>query len=445
MKSVIRLLIPFLAFSPFVHAGKPQPPVDEFLSVFDLSVETGANPLIEQDLLEFADQSGLVIKRVEIPAKKPISLPPTGLDILRFELADTSRFDFVSVKDGPVIAIYPVLTEQALAEAKDKKLCYFDLSPFGAAVPETAAGDATIWKEAGDQIRSWREKVKIFDRFVNPQRRLQPAYANRSPYGRATFDEKNERLVMEEFDLLEVKAIAALGSADTHELIFPIFPTVYSPVCHENRNSDTKVATHVLRQINKLMLKDGDQVLDVGTGSGFLAWLAWKAARAHGADVVVYALDINPVAVANARYIARLVGYQITSKTFDNIMDKNGSYAFPNKRFRFVIWNMPSVPSQSHGDLKAPGTFEDYWDQGPNGLDVLKRFSAGLKGLLDPTVRKKTLANGDGTNSIALIWNLVPQVEDNIVERTFKKVGLKTKMLEQYEDYGAQCVIYALH
>lgn len=445
MKPTLWLLTPFLALAALAQAASPLPPVDEFLSVLDLPAEAGTNPPIEPALVEFADQNGLVIKRVEVPTTKPITMPPTGRDILRFELADTSRFDFVSIKDGPVIAVYPAMAEQDLARMRGKRLCYFDLSSFGVAVPATASEDAAAWQQAGDKIRSWREKLQKLDQLVNRAGWFQPAYANRKPYARATFDMKDEKLILEELDPVAFKAVEASPLPNAHELIFPIFPTVYSPASAETKLSDTKVGTHVLQQINKLALKDGDRILDVGTGSGYLIWLAWKAARARDFDVELYALDINPVAVANARYLARLAGYRLTSRTHDNVMDKAGRYAFPDKRFRCVIWNMPSVPPNTGADWKVPGTFEDYWDEGPNGIDVLNRFSAGLRGLLDPAVRRNKNTDETGANSIAVIWNLIPQGGGNIVEQTFKKAGFKTRLLEQYLDYNVQCVIYALH
>lgn len=440
---LLPLLLTLALQAQIVSGG---PPVEEFLAVLDLPTREEPKVPIEPALAEFANQNGLVIKRFEVATAKPISAPPTGRDILRFELADTSRFDCVSVKDGPVIAIYPVVTtsfvEQALKNGK--KLSYFDLTPFAAMVPASAAADESLWKAAGDTIRSLREKVQKFDHLVNPDGNLQAAYSNRKPYGRVIVHMKDEKLELEELDPADFKGGAAAGGVDTHELIFPVLPTVYSPACGENKVSDPKVATHVLQQVKKLSLRDGDPVLDVGTGTGYLVWLAWNTARVRGFDVKMHALDINPVAVANARYVARLAGYPLASKAHDNITDEEGRYAFPGTRFRCVIWNMPSVPPNMGADWKVPGTFRDYWDNGPNGMEVLNRFSAGLRGMLDPAVRKTKDPEGVGARSLAVIWNVIPQGGPNVVEQTFKKAGFNTRLLEQYPDYGVQCIIYAL-
>ncbi|MCL7393050.1 MAG: methyltransferase [Thaumarchaeota archaeon] len=117
---------------------------------------------------------------------------------------------------------------------------------------------------------------------------------------------------------------------------------------------------------NCITLRGGEHVLDLGTGSGFLAIVASKL----GAGSCV-ATDISPDAVAIARANAEL-------NAVYNIDVRQGNLYEPveNERFDLIISNPPMTPSPRH--LK-PETYG-----GPDGRIVLDAVLKGAKDHLKP-------------------------------------------------------------
>ncbi|OGR77999.1 MAG: hypothetical protein A2X32_11845 [Elusimicrobia bacterium GWC2_64_44] len=155
---------------------------------------------------------------------------------------------------------------------------------------------------------------------------------------------------------------AAARMAEKNGLIVPIFPTVCVPV----ESSDTGYYNYVLRDGG---IKKGDKVLVVGSGSGADSWLAWLNS---GSDI--YALDINPLAVANTRALAALAGFRLHSVVGD-ITAVTLPEGFSG--FDHVLANMPYL----EGDA-ASYEGKAFLD-GDDGR-VLDGFLARLPGLLKP-------------------------------------------------------------
>ncbi len=65
--------------------------------------------------------------------------------------------------------------------------------------------------------------------------------------------------------------------ADRVQVVFPVFPTVYSAGNQAHQLEDFGYFLAVLNTGRELALRDGDRSLVVGPGSGFDAWLAWEA------------------------------------------------------------------------------------------------------------------------------------------------------------------------
>ena len=91
-----------------------------------------------------------------------------------------------------------------------------------------------------------------------------------------------------------------------------------------------------------LVVRPGDKVLDLGTGTGIQAIVA--ADRAGK----VIATDINPKAVYYAEKNARLNGVK------EKIEVKSGDLFDPvrNERFDLIIWNAPYLPLNPHSVLE---------------------------------------------------------------------------------------------
>lgn len=104
-------------------------------------------------------------------------------------------------------------------------------------------------------------------------------------------------------------------------------------------------------------VQDGERVLDVGTGSGILAWTAARS----GAQVT--AVDVNPAAVANARENLERSGVSVAVRESDLFEDVSGS-------FDRIVCNPPYVP----GEPELGTAEERAWAGGERGRQVIDRF-----------------------------------------------------------------------
>jgi release factor glutamine methyltransferase len=120
--------------------------------------------------------------------------------------------------------------------------------------------------------------------------------------------------------------------------------------------------------IENLSLEPGDQVLDVGTGSGVLAIFAAD----KGAGRVV-ALDLNPDAVANATENAARHGVSAIIET--RVSDVFGGLG-ADERFDLIIANLPGRDKEAP-DVAAAAQ----WD---SGFETHKAFFAGARRHLKP-------------------------------------------------------------
>jgi release factor glutamine methyltransferase len=107
----------------------------------------------------------------------------------------------------------------------------------------------------------------------------------------------------------------------------------------------------------------GQRVLDLCTGSGFVAI---AAAKLGGADVMAF--DICPHAVGCSRDNAAAAGVNVDVRT------GTWSDALDCAPFDVVVSNPPYVPTPPHGDTEpiSPGAGPSWaWNAGPDGRMVL--------------------------------------------------------------------------
>lgn len=148
------------------------------------------------------------------------------------------------------------------------------------------------------------------------------------------------------------------------EILIPIFPTVYAP------RMEDKIYYDAILQSG---ISPGDKVLVIGTGSGADSWVASLKSKS-----LVYVVEINPLAVANARTTARLAGFQIKPMV-GSIVEVKLPPDF--REFDYVLWNMPYVWKKSKTRRKSYTTESISYHDGDNGR-VLKRLLAMLPSLL---------------------------------------------------------------
>jgi methylase of polypeptide subunit release factors len=117
----------------------------------------------------------------------------------------------------------------------------------------------------------------------------------------------------------------------------------------------------------------GKRVMEIGTGSGLLALCILKA----GAESVL-ATDINPHAVANARYNAERLGLADRLEVRQVSKEQSDAFAVlrPGETFGLIVSNPPWEDAK-------PGRIEDYALYDPGWL-LLASLLDGLPDRLEP-------------------------------------------------------------
>jgi release factor glutamine methyltransferase len=111
-----------------------------------------------------------------------------------------------------------------------------------------------------------------------------------------------------------------------------------------------------------LTVREGDVVLDMGTGCGILGVIAAEKAA------MVVAVDLNPCAVRCARENAKLNG--VLNKLFFMQGDLFTAIRIGEK-FDLILFNAPYLPSE---DTEDNSWLERAWSGGVAGRQVIDRF-----------------------------------------------------------------------
>jgi release factor glutamine methyltransferase len=111
-----------------------------------------------------------------------------------------------------------------------------------------------------------------------------------------------------------------------------------------------------------LVIREGDVVLDMGTGCGILGIIAAKKA------LRVLAIDVNPYAVRCAKENAMLNG--VLDKFFFLQCDLFSAIKV-GERFDLILFNAPYLPSEN---IKVDSWLELAWSGGIAGRGIIDRF-----------------------------------------------------------------------
>jgi len=136
------------------------------------------------------------------------------------------------------------------------------------------------------------------------------------------------------------------------DLVFQVFKDVYEPA------EDTFLAADNLAQV----VKEGDTVLDIGTGCGILAIIAAKKAKK------VIATDLNSHAVKCTRLNAKV------NRVAPKVDVRLGDLFKPirkTEKFDLLIFNAPYLPSSPSEQRTWIGRA---WAGGPAGRQLIDRF-----------------------------------------------------------------------
>jgi release factor glutamine methyltransferase len=132
--------------------------------------------------------------------------------------------------------------------------------------------------------------------------------------------------------------------------VFNIYEEVYDPA------EDTFLFAE------NIEIKEGDLILDIGTGCGLLGILAARKAER------VIAVDFNPFAIRCARENSAING--VGSK-IDFIQASLLNALNPMVKFDLILFNAPYLPSEKGEDESWIGRA---WAGGANGREVVDQF-----------------------------------------------------------------------
>jgi methylase of polypeptide subunit release factors len=130
----------------------------------------------------------------------------------------------------------------------------------------------------------------------------------------------------------------------------------------------------ILRKGIRRYARDGDRVLDMGTGH--LGLLAVYCARTHNVQVV--AVDVNEEFVENARLIAKV------SEAPNIEFRQSDWFAHVDGRFDLIFGNVPYVPTKVGLASQDVHEFPEIWNGGDDGMAHARSILAQVAGFLKP-------------------------------------------------------------
>ncbi len=443
-------------------AGGGEGPVNQFWMTLGLdNVEVVDHKV---DVLE----KGLEVYRVKLPGINRQADVPQGIEIFR-EFIDAKyweRFEsdyelnilFKNREDGTkeLLAILPVLNDRL---PKNSISSFYDLTEFN--IPYSLLrriGDPTAFEDWQSFALRANEDQRTIETFITSQYRKKGqylysdmkssegdtfVYVQLSDVGTPELIRFNLRTFIEPKDrryLNDLKNKLFNPDVKTARTLLVIPPTVYSPAVKSHPQEDSFFMKEVMAGAKAFPWKDSDRALDLGTGSGYVMWLLWQAAKESGKEISYYAVDKNPLAVMAADInLVKIAGMpNLNLRNNDNLVAEDGQVAFLDgrgqpRKFDFVASNSPAYP------LTLTEDSLDYLeDEGLPGLTRMLKFhspatmtrleilhDAGLPGAFFWVNFTKALASSlRDARSKAIVWNSLPRYDGDKLDVVMKIIGL---------------------
>ncbi len=351
---------------------------------------------VEVEITSRREEFGLTIKTVRVPERNDFAKCPQGLTILQNELVDAEmlnlrNFELLYNAQGRLIAVFPLIPPEIHSRDKiiDLDPKYFDFSPYYFQLPQIGdAQERKTWLSFRRQlirhdlpaIQAYKEAI-----FAENEDLVVSVCGEQAPYVYLEIHRLTGEYRVKEIDLDSNDPLPGTSSfqkdSSKHQLIIPIFPTVYSPASdHYDQDRD-----YVELLWNDLNWKMGKRTVVFGPGAGTDTWLAHLKT---GGEILIgeikteYDEGISPLEMANLQATAVIAGIPIRK--------------YMGGKVEIALWNMPAYASTPRDPalFKYYSRFRELWDADYGGL-ILRGFSGWLE---------KNLA----VHGQALTWNTIP-------------------------------------
>lgn len=177
--------------------------------------------------------------------------------------------------------------------------------------------------------------------------------------------------------------------------------------------------TYLLLEVALKEIRSGDRILEVGTGSGYIAagimGLIQSQLEGNDESSFVVGTDINPHAVRCAREKGVEV---VRTRLFDGL---RGS-------FDLIVFNPPYLPTLN--EEKIEDWLEHALDGGPDGRAVLSRFAKEVGMVLAP-----------GGRVLLLISSLTG--EEAVIEN-FTKLSYKVEIVTKRRVFDEELIVFRI-
>jgi len=385
------------------------------------------------------DGSGsLKIYEISLPKRDKKKAISQGLEILQYELAPVEKFKLIYSWDNKLLGVMPVLDKEVIAKVagfggyKESlnngfEIFYFDFTEYYFSVPRYSGN----WSEEIKCVEAATLPCNMYKialrSYVRDNAESQPLWKEiaahsfyRKPFIYAEIS-KNGTVNTKEFRADEFDDYSGMFKPreDVHQVIFPVYPTVFTPAFEASSSIDKKSEMPIIFNDPRFDLSNADTILVVGPGTGIEAWAAWLRT---GKDI--YVTGINPIEVANTLALADIVGARFIGEINDGILRPDGRPVF-NKQFDRMIWDMPSVTLGEGHAPKQGGYYNRYWDFDSGG-NTLKQFAKSLSTVMTP-------------NGKILVWNSCLSFNNQLdgqgpdfVEAIFSKNHLNAVLIDSY-------------
>jgi hypothetical protein len=367
-------------------------PLWELLSVFGLH---DPDHIVGADTIDTrAPSAGLIVKKIRLTTSVDDPIHAEGVSALRQYVGKTDTFELLYREDR-LVAIVPI----SLALISSDQVSYLDLSAYSAKVPRIGEGGSqAVWGALASRQRRDQQLIRDYLKATFPAIRYHSLQTNEGSYVYVRVDRATGERTLKAFHPGERfnPFVKYKSDPNVHQAVIPLFPTVYSPALPKNKEADDTYYQalypgHEMQgsRDDEVKLKLGHSALVVGSGCGIEPWLVSLITGQK-----VYALDVNPFAIANTRTTAKILNVDVEARVHDNIADARGTPAFPGMRFDRVFWAMPAyqMAHARHSRVLSLGAFiRRQWDGDVNGT-ILMRFAQWLPQVL-------------AEDGLALIWN----------------------------------------